>query len=177
MEKVVRFSEDQNTYYNEDPALSEDLHAAQENNHLTFKNDIIMRYSWIIGPVLEENHREKIRFYIANHYKNELSQSIEDSPFLFPIDAAAPMDFMDITPSECITFLVKLRDLIVDTERQIKLLMLRNKPNQEHSSLPQICTKENDAIVIKQLLLNIKQMLIDFTKGFAGCMITNNDTM
>ena len=73
MKKVVRFSEDQNTYHNEDPALSEDLHAARKNNHLIFKTDIIMRYSRIIGPVLEENHREKIRFYIANHYKNELS--------------------------------------------------------------------------------------------------------
>ena len=136
-----------------------------------------MRYSQIIGPVLDENHRDKIRFYIAKHYKKGLSQSMEISPFLYAIDAAAPMDFMDITPSECITFLIKLRDLIADTERQIKLLMLRNKPKEEHSSLPQLCTKENDAIVMEQLLLNIKQVLIDFTKGFAGCMITNNDTM
>ena len=110
MEKVVRFSEDQNIYYNEDPALSEDLHAAWENNHLTFKTDIIMCYSHIIGPVLEENHQDKIRFHIANHFKNGLSQSIEDSPFLFSKDAAAPMDFMDTTPSEYITVLVKLRN-------------------------------------------------------------------
>ena len=93
------------------------------------------------------------------------------------MDAAAPMDFMDISPSECITFLIKLRDLIVDTERQIKLLMLRNKPTQEHSSVPQICHQENDAIVMEQLLLNIKQVLSDFAKGFAGGIITNDDTV
>ena len=115
MEKVVRFSEDKNTYYNEDPALSQDLHAARKNDTLTFKTDIRMRYSQIIGPVLNENHREKIRFYISNRYKKGLSHSIKNSLSLFLMDAA--MDFMDITPSECITFLIKLRDLIVDTER------------------------------------------------------------
>ena len=68
MAKEVRFS-DIVVYYTENPEHAEALKQSRVNNQIIFKNDCIYRYKPLLSPVLEEEHRRKIKHYLESQKK------------------------------------------------------------------------------------------------------------
>ena len=55
--------------HQEDPIEAVFLHEARINNQLIFQSDIALRYFFLLSPILDSEHRQKIKTYIEQCIK------------------------------------------------------------------------------------------------------------